>query len=269
MRAFDFAPQALGPVSVATVRLVAANRTLCELANRPLSEVLGRTLDELEIWPGGEVDHMLRSKVGESGSVRNHKLRRRSGDAIRYYEISADMQVLGGGPVLVFSVTDVTSRQDLEEEFGESEFKHHRMFHSLHDVYFETDADGIFTLISPSVNDHLDFVPDELIGTRATDISADESELALMLELVSESGVAADFEASVSTAAGTPLPASLNVTAFRDSTGEITSFRGTIRDAQERQAARLELQDLTVGLYQANDDALSLAFEAEQAARGS
>jgi PAS domain S-box-containing protein len=64
---------------------------------------------------------------------------------------------------------DVTERLQAEEALRESEARYRHIFESIQDIFYRTDAEGIITEISPSV-ERVGYSREQLVGTQVTEV---------------------------------------------------------------------------------------------------
>ncbi len=173
----------------------------------------------------GEVtDYEIRLKTADGGAIDTSL----SGHLLR----SPDGTPIG----LEGFLRDITERKQMEEALRESEEKFRRIFDNVHDIYYRTDAQGIITDISPSV-ESFGYTQEELIGTEVLDIYENPEERSALLEALSESGVVIDYEVHLKAGDGRARATSVSTHLLRGPDGAFAGVEGSLRDITERKQA--------------------------------
>lgn len=136
---------------------------------------------------------------------------------------------------------EIEERKKIEKALRENEKKYRAIFESFHDVYFRTDADGIVTIISPSVENQAGYKPEEVIGQPAVEffINPDEREV-FMLEL-EKTGCINDYELNFRAKDGRLINSSLSAAAIQNKAKKMIGVEGVIRDITSRKNAEKAL----------------------------
>jgi diguanylate cyclase (GGDEF)-like protein/PAS domain S-box-containing protein len=139
---------------------------------------------------------------------------------------------------------NVTERKRAEEALRESETKFRRIFDNVQDIYYRTDAQGIITDISRSV-EHFGYTPEQLIGTPVLDVYRNPEERSALLQAIfeSQSGVVVDYEIQLETADGRVFDTSVSSHLLRLPDGEFAGVEGTLRDITERKRMERALSE--------------------------
>jgi diguanylate cyclase (GGDEF)-like protein/PAS domain S-box-containing protein len=137
---------------------------------------------------------------------------------------------------LIGVATDVTERKQIEEALRESEEKFRRIFDNVYDIYYRTDAQGIITDISPSV-ERFGYTQEELIGRQVLDIYENPEERSALLKALFESGVVIDYEVHLKSGDGRARATSVSTHLLRGPDGEFAGVEGSLRDITERKQA--------------------------------
>ncbi len=113
---FQFSPVGIG-LGLGEGRMVNVNPQLCEIFGYSREELLGRSVQELNIWAEPEQREAALAKLHTEKAVRNFeaKFRRKSGE-IRIGLLAIETLQLGVEPLLLATVVDITERKVLEGE---------------------------------------------------------------------------------------------------------------------------------------------------------
>ncbi len=155
---------------------------------------------------------------------------------------------LGGIGFISFKTRkDLLLRLRQEESLRRSEERFRCLVEASADVVWETDAEGVYTYVSPRVVETLGSTPGELTGTtlfaslpagerdRFSQLFADAVRAGRPLTLVENTRIRADGRAVVLESSALPV---------FDRAGRVTGFRGIDRDVTERERAARENQRL-------------------------
>jgi PAS domain S-box-containing protein len=170
------------------------------------------------------------------------------------------MVVLDGHRCNVGFFTDVTERRRAEEALRESEAKYRRIFESIQDVFYRTDAEGIIIEINPSI-EQFGFTREALIGTQVLEVYENPEQRSALLKAIMERGEVTDYEIRLKAGDGRLVDISVSAHIFRGPDGTPIGIEGTLRDISERRRAEevlrrhaAELEDLNRRLVQAHEE---------------
>ncbi|NME67160.1 PAS domain-containing hybrid sensor histidine kinase/response regulator [Flammeovirga aprica] len=117
-------------------------------------------------------------------SISLNPVRMQSGDGEIIQEIAGVTQ-------------NITQRKKMEIHIADSEELFRNIFETLQDVYFRTDLNGNFTLISPSVTDMLGVEQSEIIDKHVTEYYISESDLSRLMKILAIKGAVKNHESIV------------------------------------------------------------------------
>ena len=136
-----------------------------------------------------------------------------------------------------------SNRKRAEEALQESETKFRTIFESFEDIYYQTDLNGIITLISPSVYHISGWKPEELVGQPATLVYAAPGDRAALLKAMAEHGYVRDYELTLIMRDGSKVMASLAANLIYDSSGAPAGVAGSLRNITDRKQAEEALRE--------------------------
>jgi len=129
-----------------------------------------------------------------------------------------------------------------EVALRESEAKYRHVFEDVQDIIYRTDAQGIITEISPSV-EQWGYTRAGMIGTQVLDVYDDPEERSRLLETLFKRGEVLDYEVHLRTGDGRVVPTSVNTRLLRDDAGAFIGVEGSLRNISERKRMEEALRE--------------------------
>ena len=143
----------------------------------------------------------------------------------------------------IFHGRDITDRKRAEDALRESEERYRRIFESFEDLYYQTDMNGLITVLSPSLYRLTGWTQQELIGKPVTDIYANPEDRQILLNEIAKNGHVRDYEVLLLRRDGTPVPTSISANRIFNPDGTPAGIAGEIRDITERKRAEDALRE--------------------------
>lgn len=187
--------------------------------------------DDLEVMESGRAKTDIVEPVETPAGTKWFRT-----DKIPYVDENGD--IVG---IIGFSA-DITEFKRAEEALRESEAKYRSIFENVQDIFYRTDATGIITEISPSV-ERYGYTREGMIGTQVLDVYADAEERAALLKAVLERGEVVDYEIHLKTGDGRVIETSVSTHVFRGPDGSFAGVEGALRDITERKRAEQALRE--------------------------
>jgi diguanylate cyclase (GGDEF)-like protein/PAS domain S-box-containing protein len=136
----------------------------------------------------------------------------------------------------------ITERERAEQALRESEAKYRRVFESIQDILYRTDAQGIIVEISPSVQ-RFGYSREQMIGTQVMDVYENPEQRSALVKAVIEHGDVADHEIRLRRGDGRVIDISVSAHVLRDEDGTFIGTEGTLRDISDRKAVEEALRE--------------------------
>jgi len=167
---------------------------------------------------------------------------------------------------IVGSLTDISELVRVTEDLRRSEADLRAILDNMTDLFFRTDRDGRFCMLSRSADTVLGWPADALLGRSAHDLFLDPGEHGALLAAITAGGDSVtDHEFQVRRHDGTTAWVAASARARRAADGTPGGTEGTLRLIEERKRAERSIQDgqeLVQALLNCSSDATML-FEAD------
>jgi PAS domain S-box-containing protein len=206
---------------VETARAVSEEKDYSIRAVKDSQDELGKLIDGF--------NHMLAQIQNRDGELQDA----RHGLELRVAERTRELR------------DEIAERTRAEAAMRESEEKYRAILGNVEDGFYEVDLSGNFTLANRALCEVFGYTEAELFGMNNRAYT-DEANARLVYEAFNEvfrTGQPArvlDYE--ITNRAGNKIFVETSVTLIRDSNGEPSGFRGTLRDISERKRAEDELR---------------------------
>lgn len=147
---------------------------------------------------------------------------------------------------------DISNIKAAESALFESEQQLRKIFENIQDVFYQTDQNGIFTEISPSIKKHAGYSREEVIGSPVPKFYNKPDDRERLMGILKEQRSISDYELAVKTKAGEIRYSSVNAHLIIRN-GVIVGTEGTMRDVTERKLYENSLISLNNDLNILND----------------
>lgn len=128
-----------------------------------------------------------------------------------------------------------------EQALRQSEAKYRQLFDNVRDIFYATDANGIITDITPSV-ERYGYTREGLIGTQVLDVYPNPADRAALIQQLLAHGEVVDYDLRLKTGDGRVAHASVTARALFGPNGEFLGVEGSLRDISERKQAEEALR---------------------------
>ena len=136
-----------------------------------------------------------------------------------------------------------------DDELRRSEEKWRSLFDGMQDIYLEENLDGIVTMVSPSIHDHLGYSPAEVVGKKSSFIYAETETQATLFSAYRTCEILLNREVRFQDKAGGIHWMALNSMKRKDATGE-NKIIVIAKDITELKEAMNEIRDMNLRLEQ-------------------
>lgn len=137
---------------------------------------------------------------------------------------------------------DLTMEKSLSKELKDQSDKYLSIFNNIQDVYFETNAHGIITEISPSIEHYSGFNREELIGKNVISFYANATQRDELMRLLRKKGSVVDFEIQLKHKNGKIITAILMAAIKKNKEDGHIEIFGSMIDISDRKEMELKLK---------------------------
>ncbi len=163
---------------------------------------------------------------------------------LRMVLISSVAMEWDGAPAVLMCGMDMTHQSEIEAQLRESEQNFRRLFDSMQDVYYRTDALGIVQHVGPGVRRVLGYEPHEIEGRTAESYYPHSADRDAFKVAILDKGEVSDFPGQMVRRDGTVIDISISSHALYDHAGHFAGVEGVYRDVTQRKNLERELQRL-------------------------
>ncbi|ACL17826.1 PAS domain S-box protein [Methanosphaerula palustris] len=243
-RTFDAVPDMIAIIDD-HFRIVQVNRAMADHLGVSPNETVGLTCYEVVHHTGTPPATCLHKKLLLDGQYHSTDIREETlnGDFVLTVSPIRDPSgtILGSVHIL----RDISERKLAEKQVQESEKKYRSIFNSFPDLYYQTDQNGIITILSPSVKRLAGWAPEDLIGHPVYELYPFPEERAGLLETLRCTGEVQGYEITLKHRDGCTIPASVSCHQIYDDAGELAAIEGTIRDITQRKQGEAAFRQLS------------------------
>jgi len=164
--------------------------------------------------------------------------------SLRMVLISSVATEWDGAPAVLMCGLDMTHQSEIEAQLRESEQNFRRLFDSLQDVYYRTNAQGVVQHVGPGVRRVLGYEPHEIEGRTAESYYPQSSDRDAFKAAILADGEVSDFPGQMVRRDGQVIDISISSHALYDHAGNFAGVEGIYRDVTQRKNLERELQRL-------------------------
>jgi PAS domain S-box-containing protein len=236
-----------------TLRFLEVNEAAVRSYGWSREEFLGMTLRDIR--PPAEQTRLdvLRSATPGGQAYLTAAMHRTKAGALRHVEISSYPLEFDGRPARMVLVHDVTDRYEAQEALVRSEQNYRSVIEQMQDVFFRTDALGLWIFLNPAWATLTGHPWRESLGSHFLQY-VHPSDRAVLLDAfrpLAEGALDSNLvEVRYFRKAGGYRWVEASTKAVRDADGTFVGTTGTLRDVTERRAADEERQRLSTNIRQ-------------------
>ncbi|SFM29773.1 PAS domain-containing sensor histidine kinase [Methanolobus profundi] len=134
-------------------------------------------------------------------------------------------------------------RQKTEQLMTRNEEKYRRIFEEIHDIYYESDFEGVILTISPSVLQHMGYHETELVGRPTSVLYKDPKDRHAFLQTILKNGSVTHYELTLLKKDRSIAHVSVNAHLVYDNEGNPSMIAGIIRDITESKRVHKEIKE--------------------------
>ncbi|CAN7508715.1 sensor domain-containing diguanylate cyclase [Acidovorax sp. LjRoot74] len=227
-----------------------ANAASMELLEAPSTESLIGRLSGDFVHPMDQVRSSNRiqqvavpEQAGRPNKSSEFRIRTARGN-LRMVLISSVAMEWEGAPAVLMCGLDMTHQSEIEAQLRESEQNFRRLFDSLQDVYYRTNAQSVVQHVGPGVRRVLGYEPHEIEGRTAESYYPQSTDRDAFKAAIMEHGEVSDFPGQMVRRDGTVIDISISSHALYDHAGNFAGVEGIYRDVTQRKNLERELQRL-------------------------
>jgi len=220
--------------------IVSANPAIFELFGYQQSD-LKKGLNPVQMIMPDELErfgtNFQRLLSGEKKGTSEYRGLRKDGSTFPFL-VFPSVVIHEGKPVGVRgAIIDLTERQRAQEELQKSEEKYRSILAGIEEGYFEVDLAGCFTFFNDSLCRMYGYPKEEISGlhySRYTDEANGKRLFTIFNTMYSTGNPSAAYSYDVIKKDGVRRVMEASATLIRDGRGNISGFRGVVRDVTER-----------------------------------
>ena len=163
---------------------------------------------------------------------------------LRMVLISSVATEWDGAPAVLMCGLDMTHQSEIEAQLRASEQNFRRLFDSLQDVYYRTNAQGVVQHVGPGVRRVLGYEPHEIEGRTAESYYPQSTDRDAFKAAILADGEVSDFPGQMVRRDGQVIDISISSHALYDHAGNFAGVEGIYRDVTQRKNLERELQRL-------------------------
>jgi len=185
-------------------------------------------------------------RVEREGYIKEHPIqfRRRNGTVFDTLISIVPLKNPDGSiKAFIGTIRDITDSKRIEDALKASEERYRRIFESFEDLYYQTDTNGLITILSPSLKRLTGWTAEELIGKPVTTIYVKPEDRNELLGEIAKNGYVSDYEILLLKRDGTHVPVSLSANRIYNTDGSAAGVAGILRDITRRKHAEDALRE--------------------------
>ena len=232
-------------------RYVYVNSAFERLLGARPGELLGRRFDEF-VHPDQRADALNRYKRRIAGEkvIKHFEVRLLKTDGKSTVDAWLEVDTLmddNQQMAVAGTVRDISSFKELKDELSKTRQQLTTIMDNMADTVYQTNMDGVLTLVSDSAEALVGYTAEEMIGTRLADYYWSPEERQKIVDAITENnGVVTNVEAILRRKDDTPVWISTNAYIKKNEQGEPVSIEGIARDVTVQKELEQKLEKLAL-----------------------
>lgn len=230
-----------------------------------------KIMNGIDIILGMKLQDCLINKeeLDEAVTVLNKVFLGESITTIRNFDVNNSYWELRTSPIVnqnneIIGATvisnNITDKIKAEEALIKSEEKYRNIFENIPDVIIQTDPNGIFWNISPSIKDITGYTPEELIGRPTKVLQTDDEEPDAAIKLINKQFILNNYEKLIKTKSGAIKHISLSGKMIFDNNGSKHHIDAIVQDITQRKEHEKEIANQNQKLQIQNKELEQFAY---------
>ena len=209
---FKSSPAAMALTRVNDGKFITVNDAYSEIMGYDAREIIGNTVDDLDIYVNKAERKELIQQLKSTGKVNNYDLLVRHKDG-SHLNLLVSMEPIhySGEKSILSTFIDITQRKNVEKELRKSEQKFRDIFNHTADAIIIQNLQGYLVEVNDIACERMGYSRSELLKMHQTDIEAPEfkEKINERLHKIEQQGEL-NFESKVQTKDGTEIPVEIN-----------------------------------------------------------
>jgi PAS domain S-box-containing protein len=235
---FSHHPDAAIFMNLRDTKILDINASALQITGFSKKDVIGKTIDDLNLFPDSEEKKAALKKLIKQGYLENHKLKiRRSDGKIVNSLFTAEIIKRRGENYLLAILTGIIPHKSAEKTKKEKEEKYRTILETTEEGYYEIDLAGNFTFFNDPVCNLLGYSRKELLGVnnRAyTDKETAKKVFQAFNKVYRTGEPTKEFDWQIIRKDGTRRCIEQSAALIKDGKGKPVGFRGIFHDITER-----------------------------------
>ena len=133
---------------------------------------------------------------------------------------------------------DITERKQMEQALKESEAKYRMIIENMQDMFYRTDKEGTFTMVSPGGARLLGYEsPDQILGKSATEFYPEPENRKELLDQIHEKDSVYGYPLDIKSRDGHVYHVLVSSHQYHDENGEVQGVEGVVHDVTDLRKA--------------------------------
>ncbi len=215
------------------------NDKFLKILNQTREEILGKP--SVILWADPHEREEMVHRLKAEGQVTDYEYKMLTSQGeIRNCLTSVRLYPEKG--ILEGTILDITERKQAEEGLKESDKQYRTLFEDSIDGVYSVLRDGTMTDANPAFCELFGYMREEMIGKDIRELYLDPADRPMFQKDIEKSGFVKDYEVQFQKRDGTEVDCLISSSVIFDGDGNITGYRGIVRDLTARKELHRQLQ---------------------------